>query len=114
MIDLRRLLGVADLSPVERCVTLRWRATDGAREATLLVDAVEEIVDCRPGDLIGAAILPARLRPLCEEVMRDGRGGLYLRVKVDVVLTLRGRADRRRLLASLLARRASPRREASP
>jgi hypothetical protein len=114
VIDLRRLLDVADLAPVERCVTLRWRSTDGAREATILVDAVEEIVDCRPLDLISTALLPARLRPLCDHVMRDGRGGLRLRVKADVALTLRGREDRRRLLASLLARRASPSGEVSP
>jgi hypothetical protein len=113
LIDLRRLLGVASPLPVERCVMLRWRSTDGAREATLIVDVVDEIVNCHPGDLISAAILPARLRPLCDQVMRARRGALRLRVKPDVILTMRRREDRRRFIESWLTRATAPAREVS-
>jgi hypothetical protein len=98
VMDLRRLLGVRSPAPPERGVTLRWRSTDGARRLTVLADAVEAIVNCYAGDLIDVPILPARLRPFCDQVMRDPRGGLRLRVKTDVKLQVE-RAYVRSLLA---------------
>jgi hypothetical protein len=103
VLDLRRLLGVGAPAPAEDGVTLRWRSTDGAREVTLLVDAVEEIVNCHAGDLIDAAILPRRVRPLCDQVMHDPGGRLRLRVKPDVHIPLERPSDRRRYALSLLA-----------
>lgn len=113
VLDLRLLLGVPAPRPAEGGVTLRWRSTEGARQLTLLVDAVEEIVNCYEGDLIEVPVLPRRLRPLCAHVMHDPRGGLRLRVKPDVELPLARVADRRRYVASLLAR-TTRRREAAP
>jgi hypothetical protein len=103
VLDLRRLLGVRTPTPPEEGVTLRWRSTDGARQLMLLVDAVEEIVNCHVGDLIEAPILPRRLRPLCDQVMHDSRGRLRLRVKPDLSLPLERPSDRRRYALSLLA-----------
>jgi hypothetical protein len=107
VLDLRRLLGVRAPSPAEDGVTLRWRSTDGARELTLLVDEVEEIVNCYAGDLIEVPILPRRLRPLCDQVMHDPRGHLRLRVKPDVQLPLELWSDRRRYALSLLTKRVA-------
>jgi hypothetical protein len=105
VLDLRRLLGALAPAPPEGGVTLRWRSTDGARQLMLLVDAVEEIVNCHAGDLIEAAILPRRLRPLCDQVMHDPSGRLRLRVKPDVHLPLERPSERRRYALALLARR---------
>jgi hypothetical protein len=103
VLDVRRLLGVPDPGPPENGVTLRWRSTDGTREMTLLVDAVEEIVNCYQGDLIEVPIVPRRLRPLCDQVMNHRSGRLRLRVKPDVHLPLERTQDRRRFALSLLA-----------
>jgi hypothetical protein len=81
VIDVRRLLGTAMGNGV---AALEWRSTDGSRRATLIVDAVEEIVKCNPADLIAAPFLPPRLRPLCDCVMRGPDGRFHLRVKLDV------------------------------
>jgi hypothetical protein len=105
VLDLRRLLGVSAPGRPQDGVTLRWRSTDGARQLTLLVDAVEEIVNCRAEDLILAPILPRRLRLLCDQVMHDPRGRLRLRVKPDVRLPLERPSDLRRYALSLLATR---------
>ena len=102
VLDLRRLLGVRDPTPRENCVTLQWRSTDGARQIALLVDAVEEIVNCPAADLIEASSLPRRLRPLCDQVMHDPRGGLRLRVKPDARLPFDRPSDRRRYALALL------------
>jgi hypothetical protein len=107
VLDLRRLLDVQAPTPPESGVLLRWRtqrATDGAggRQLSLLVDAVEEIVNCYAGDLIEVPILPRRLRPLCDQVMRDPSGRLRLRVKPDVRLPFERMSDRRRFARSLL------------
>jgi len=103
VLDLRQLLGVPNPGPPEDGVTLRWRSTDGARQLTLLVDAVEEIVNCYDGDLIEVPIVPRRLRPLCDQVMSHPSGRLRLRVKPDVRLPLEQPSDRRRFARSLLA-----------
>lgn len=102
VLDLRRLLGVAAPSPPENGVTLKWRATSGAPQLRLLVDAVEEIVHCYAGDLVEVPLLPRRLRPLCDQVMRDPSGRLRLRVKPDVRLPFERPSDRRRYARSLL------------
>jgi hypothetical protein len=102
VLDLRRLLRVPAPAPPERGVTLTWRSTDGARQLRLLVDAVDEIVNCYTGDLIDVAILPRRLRPLCEQVMRAANGRLRLRVKPDVSLPLALPGDRRHYVRALL------------
>jgi hypothetical protein len=103
VLDLRRLLGVLAPSPPESGVTLTWRSTGGGREQRLLVDAVEEIVNCYAGDLIDVPILPKRMRPFCEQVMRDPSGRMRLRIKPDVELKLERPSDRRRYARSLLA-----------
>ena len=103
VLDLRQLLGVAKPAPPESGVTLRWRSTDGARAVNLLVDAVEEIVNCYDGDLIDVRILPRRLRPLCDQVMNHPSGRLRLRVKPDVRLPLQQPGERRRYARALLA-----------
>jgi hypothetical protein len=102
VLDLRRLLGVAAPAPPQNGVILRWRATSGPRQLSLLVDAVEAIVNCYAGDLIEVPILPRRLRPLCDEVMHDPSGRLRLRVKPDVRLPLDRPAERRQFVLSLL------------
>lgn len=114
VIDLRRLLGIPNPQPTERCALLKWHSTDGTREVTLLIDAVEEIVNCQPGDLIEVPFFPARLRPLCDRVMRDPRGKLRLRVKLDAVLEMTLPEDRRRLIDALLTREATPAAEVVP
>ena len=106
VLDLRRLLDVPEPAPAEEGVTLRWRSTDGGRQSTLLVDAVEAIVNCYAGDLIDVPILPSRVRPFCDQVMHDPRGGLRLRVKPDVRLPLEQPGELRRYARSLLAMRA--------
>jgi hypothetical protein len=103
VLDLRRLLDVPAPTPPESGVTLRWRSTDGARQLRLLVDNVEEIVNCYAGDLIYVPILPRRLRPFCDQVMRDPSGRMRLRVKPDVQLPLQRTSDRRRYARALLA-----------
>ena len=101
VLDVRRLLGA--LAPrTQHVVILRWRSTDGARRQSLLVDSVEAIVNCYAGDLIDVPILPRRLRPLCEQVMRDPSGQLRLRVKPDVDLPLDRVGDRRRYVRALV------------
>ena len=107
VLDLRRLLDVPAPAPPENGVTLRWRSTDGARQLALLVDTVEEIVNCYAGDLIEVPILPRRLRPLCDQVMRNPSGRLRLRVKPDVQLPFERPSDRRRYARSLLTREPS-------
>jgi hypothetical protein len=102
VLDLRRLLGVAAPAPPQNGVILRWRATSGPRQQSLLVDAVEAIVNCYAGDLIEVPILPRRLRPLCDEVMHDPSGRLRLRVKPDVRLPLDSPAARRSFVLALL------------
>jgi hypothetical protein len=104
VLDLRRLLGVADPAPPEAGVTLRWRSTDRSRQLTVLVDAVEEIVNCHTEDLIEARILPRRVRPLCDRVMHGPGGRLRLCVKLDVRLPLERPGDRRLYALSLLAK----------
>lgn len=101
VLDVRRLLGVHAPRP-EHGVILRWRSTDGARRLGLLVDSVDAIVHCYAGDLIDVAILPRRLRPLCEQVMHDPSGHLRLRVKPDVALPLERDGDRRRYVRALV------------
>ena len=103
VLDVRRLLGVRNPRPPETGVTLQWRSTDGARQLTLLVDAVEEIVNCYDGDLIDVPIVPRRLRPLCDQVMNHSSGRLRLRLKPDVRLPLERPGDRRHYVRSLLA-----------
>jgi hypothetical protein len=107
VLDLRRLLGVPSPTPPESGVTLHWRATDGTRQLTLLVDAVDEIINCYDDDLIVVPILPRRLKPFCDQVMRHPSGRLRLRVKPDVQLPLGRVADRRRYARSLLAKEAT-------
>jgi hypothetical protein len=102
VLDVRRLLSVPRPAPPEQGVTLRWRATTGPRTLQLLVDAVEEIVNCYDGDLIDVVLLPKRLRPLCDQVMRDPSGRMRLRVKPDVQLPLERLADRRLYARALL------------
>jgi hypothetical protein len=104
VLDLRRLLGVPSPAPPENGVTLHWRATDGTRQLQLLVDAVEEIINCYEDDLIAVPILPRRLKPFCDQVMRHPSGRLRLRVKPDVQLPLSRAGDRRRYAEALLAR----------
>jgi hypothetical protein len=103
LLDVRRLLGVHDPAPPEGGVSLCWLSTDGARRLTLLVDAVEEIVNCYQGDLMDVPIVPRRLRPLCDQVMNHPSGRLRLRVKPDVHLPLERASDRRRYALALLA-----------
>ena len=103
VLDLRRLLGVPVPAPPEGGVFLHWRSTDGDRRLNLLVDTVEEIVNCYEGDLIDVRILPRRLRPFCDQVMNHPSGRLRLRVKPDVSLPLALPAERRRFASSLLA-----------
>ena len=103
VLDLRRLLDVRTPAPADDGVILRWRATSGPRQVSLLVDNVEAIVNCYAGDLLDVAILPRRLRPLCEQVMHDPSGRLRLRVKPDVQLPFERAGDRRRYVRSLLA-----------
>jgi hypothetical protein len=107
VLDVRRLLCVPAPAPPELGVMLRWRSTAGTRQLLLLVDAVEEIVHCYAGDLIDVAILPRRLRPLCDQVMRDPSGRLRLRVKPDVRLPFERLSDRRRYAQALLAAEAA-------
>lgn len=102
VLDLRRLLGVPVPAPPENGVFLRWRSTDGARRQTLLVDTVEQIVNCHDDDLIDVRILPRRLRPLCDQVMNHPNGRLRLRIKPDVRLALGLSGERRRFVRSLL------------
>jgi hypothetical protein len=106
VLDVRRLLGVPAPAPPEHGVTLRWCSTDGKRQLTLLVDGVEEIVNCYAGDLIEVPIVPRRVRPLCDQVMHDPSGRLRLRVKPDVHLPLDRPGDRRRYALSLLTKLA--------
>jgi hypothetical protein len=113
-IDIRRLLGISNPAPFERCVMLKWRSKDGARQATLLIDAVEEIVNCQPGDLIEVPFFPARLRPLCDQVMRDPRGTLRLRVKPDVQLAMDLPEDKRLLMEAMFSRETAAAEEVSP
>lgn len=101
VLDVRRLLGALGPS-AQHAVILRWRSTDGVRQLGLLVDSVEAIVNCYAGDLIDVPILPRRLRPLCDQVMRDPSGHLRLRVKPDVALPLERPGDRRRYVRSLV------------
>jgi len=101
VLDLRRLLGALAPTP-QHVVILRWHSTDGARQLSLLVDSVEAIVNCYAGDLIDVPILPRRLRPLCDQVMRDPSGQLRLRVKPDVELPLEQPGDRRHYVRSLV------------
>jgi hypothetical protein len=108
VLDLRRLLDVRTPAPAGEGVILRWRATTGARQVSLLVDNVEAIVNCYAGDLVDVAILPRRLRPLCEQVMHDPSGRLRLRVKPDVQLPFERHGDRRRYVRALLAAEAVP------
>ncbi|HXI60965.1 MAG TPA: hypothetical protein VNO55_33120 [Polyangia bacterium] len=103
VLDVRRLLGVPEPRPPQDGAILRWRSTDGARQLTLLVDAVEEIVNCYDSDLIDVPIVPRRLRPLCDQVMNHASGRLRLRVKPDVQLPLALPGERRRYALSLLA-----------
>ena len=103
VLDLRRLLDVRAPAPADEGVILSWRAVSGARQMSLLVDSVEAIVNCYAGDLVDVAILPRRLRPLCEQVMHDPGGRLRLRVKPDVQLPFERAADRRRYVRALLA-----------
>jgi hypothetical protein len=113
VLDLRLLLGVRVPKPPEDGVTLHWRSTDGARELTLLVDDVDEIVNCYAGDLIEVPILPRRIRPLCDQVMQDPGGQFRLRVKPDVQLPLELLSDRRRYARSLLTTCTAGQRAAS-
>ena len=108
VLDLRRLLDVRAPAPADEGVVLRWRATSGTRQISLLVDAVEAIVNCYAGDLVDVAILPRRLRPLCEQVMHDPSGRLRLRVKPDVQLPFDRPGDRRRYVRALLAAEPEP------
>jgi CheW-like domain len=108
VLDLRRLLAVREPLPAQNGVILKWRATTGGRQLGLLVDAVEEIVNCYAGDLIEVPILPKRLRPLCDQVMHDPSGRLRLRVKPDVSLPFERLSDKRRYARALLSTETSP------
>lgn len=103
VLDLRRLLDVPAPAPPETGVTLRWRATQGNRQLLLLADDVDEIVNCFADDLIDVPLLPRRLRPLCDQVMKDPSGHLRLRVKPDVRIPFDLPSDRRRYARALLA-----------
>jgi hypothetical protein len=101
MVDLRVLSGEAEAASTHG-VMLQWRSTDGARAMQLIVDAVEEIIDCQEEELRPAPILPKRLCPLIDRVVRAPSGAFLLRVVPDVDLTLRSVAERRLYARSLM------------
>ena len=103
IVDLRRLLSVPAFPTDHAPATFEWRSTDGRRRAVLVVDAVEEIVECSAADLIPAPALPLPLRPLCDSVMRGPRGRFHLRVRLDVEFPARN-SDLRRFVRSLMVR----------
>lgn len=104
-LDLRAYLGTP---ATDRGVRLGWHSSDGDRTLDLLVDAVESIVRCGPGDLAPLPLMPPRLRALCDGVRSGGNEGLCLRVRPDVVLPLAAAGDRRQFLAALRVAEVRP------
>lgn len=102
LLDLRRLLEARGGVDKASRVRLRWQANDRRFGIDVLVDAADAIVDCRQADLVDARLLPARLRPLCSQVVPDEGGLVRLRVKPDVVLAMPGRRERRRFVDALV------------
>lgn len=101
MLDLRILSGATEEAS-DHGVMLQWRSTDGKRAIELIVDAVEEIIDCGEDELRPAPILPKRLRPVIDRVMRAQSGAFLLRVIPDVNLPLTSVSERRLYARALM------------
>lgn len=106
-LDLARLLGatahparkspapVGDSAPDRPRIQLEWVSTDSLRRAALLVDAVDEIVASHLQHLERVSLLPARLQPLCDGVLRDADATCRLSVRLDVEWSMAAFTDRR-------------------
>lgn len=98
VLDLRVYLGV----PARDCgVRMGWHSTDGARRVDLVLDEVEAIVHCGPGDRRPTPMLPPRLRLLCDGAMPDSQGRFRLCIRPDTALPVSSPRDRRDVLAAL-------------
>ena len=105
LLDLRAYLGAP---AADRAVRLGWHSSDGQRVLDLVVDAVESIVRCGPGDLAPLPLMPPRLRDLCDGVLTGGEEGLCLRVRPDIALPMQAPGDRRRFVAALRVAGGTP------
>jgi hypothetical protein len=88
-------------------IQLDWVSTDALRRVALIVDAVDEIVASPLQHLERVALLPARLLPLCDGVLRDPDATCRLSIRPDVEWPLATFADRR-LWRSAWVQLASP------
>jgi hypothetical protein len=88
-------------------IQLDWVSTDALRRVALIVDAVDEIVASPLQHLERVALLPARLLPLCDGVLRDPDATCRLSIRPDVEWPLATFAERR-LWRSAWVRLASP------
>lgn len=84
-LDLRRLLGAPCADEARARIRLEWVSTDTLRRATLLVDAVDEIVTSPLVHLEKVPFLPVHLHPLCEGVLRDEDNTFRIGIPLDAV-----------------------------
>ena len=102
-IDLRHLLCGQPPHPLPSCIRLEWVSTDAERRVSLIVDAVDEIVNSPHGHLEPLPMLSKRLLRLCEGVLHNPDGTYRISVKLDVAWPMRplseGRLCRRAFVA---------------
>ena len=112
VLDGRRLLERPGGGTPSPCTALDWRSTDGTRRATVLVDAVEALVDWDDQPSMPLPRVPAAVRHLFDRVALDGGTDTFLlRLKLDVAWTAAGSppvfTDLRRLRRAVVAAQAT-------
>lgn len=102
VLDARVLLGAGTPDRNPPRVALDWRSSDGQRGATLIVDAVDRLVNCDAHALLSLPRVPKQVHALFDRVMFDQKIFL-LRLKPDAELDLSCFAGLRRLRSAAIA-----------
>ena len=94
-LDLRRLLGAPHVGAGHPCIRLDWISSDSNRRITLLVDAVDGILNEPQASLTTLPLLPQRVLSLCDGIVRDPDGACRMGIRLDVEWPLAGWGERR-------------------
>jgi chemotaxis signal transduction protein len=93
-VDLRTLLGEVPEGSGGG-IKLEWVSTNQEHRATLLVDAVEEIISSSHGQLAPLPQTPRRVQTLCEGVLAASDGTFRLGLRLDALWPTTLFCDRR-------------------
>ncbi|MBK5255744.1 MAG: hypothetical protein JJE39_06910 [Vicinamibacteria bacterium] len=103
VLDTRVMLGLSDPKREPPCVSIEWQSSDGERRATLIVDAVEQIVDCDEQTLLSLPRAPRDARRFFDRACYDSELGMFrLRLRPDLEVPLSSYAERRRFRSAVV------------